>query len=636
MPAKIQEYQLLMYGVDKLSAPAEQASQATAKLAQQTKKLAEAQTFSQRVRAELLDKRQSGEMAVDRIFSGDGSKALDVLLRLGPEIAIASFAFDRLGAAAEGAAEHIKKVRDGSEGVVEALMGIARSIPIVGAAVAAGEGLGKLILTIGGYRPPEETIREAAEADKRTAEQQQRIEDARNRDRLIKLDGYAKQRETIEQKYKPKLDANNERRLHAPLESYMRGDHDQEIWEVRNIPGYASQHSEDEMATLRREAYTRRDHSAATKVYDEEEKRLKREKAKEMAEIDREEYQLRLQVIQEGEAKIREASERRETERLRRHHDVYDAERIDAERQYSEEIKRIDQENEKRKHDNPKLAGEFDRAAGLARDAAAAERNRKLQDGYYDQMRVNEQDGYELQKARLDAEHEARIRNLQIAENETGIQRENLRYAREAAEAAANSDFNKASFGLEAGTDELKRQEQLRQHRIDAAKAAQSAGNQQIDRQVEDHRLQVAEQLAQQQIDYYRRAGEAGDAAAERQARVLEIAQQYRQTEHASLAILKDQNATWGQRLQALLNVGKTEMQLQGAVARANQPGYAQAPGFGADYGVGAQYAAAPPVRIEAPDDLKPPTADEIGKAVADYMADALRRTFGVYSGTQN
>jgi hypothetical protein len=290
MAAKISEYTLMMYGVDKLSAPAHEASKATAELTRQTKALAETQTFAQKIRQELLNKRAEGETAVDRVFSGNGEKALDILLKLGPEVAITTFAFDRLGAAAEVASEHIKKVRDNTEGVAEALFNVAKGIPIFGTVVAAGEKAGHLIRTMVGLEDPDDVLRVAQERDKRIAGRASMVYAGRDRDRLLSLGAFDRQREEINQNYRNLLSLNDEKHRAAVQEARDEAEkaHKELFdieWNLKNVPGWARHHASEmkRLPQLRAEAGADIESNMRSygRPYEDEAARLKREKQEE-------------------------------------------------------------------------------------------------------------------------------------------------------------------------------------------------------------------------------------------------------------------------------------------------------------------------------------------------------------------
>src|SRR5690348_3376732 len=82
-------------------------------------------TLGQRVKEFRAEQRETGELALRRIFAGSGDRAFEYLFNLGPQAIVSTFAFRMLGEAANGAAEHIKKVREGTEGVAEAILHVA-------------------------------------------------------------------------------------------------------------------------------------------------------------------------------------------------------------------------------------------------------------------------------------------------------------------------------------------------------------------------------------------------------------------------------------------------------------------------------------------------------------------------------
>lgn len=105
-------------------------------------------SFGQKVKEWNRERRASGELAVDRLVGGSGEKALDYLFNMGPKVAIATFAFRGLGAAATELTEHLEKVRLAEEGVIEAAVEAAGKIPVFGDALKSGWEIGKAIRAV--------------------------------------------------------------------------------------------------------------------------------------------------------------------------------------------------------------------------------------------------------------------------------------------------------------------------------------------------------------------------------------------------------------------------------------------------------------------------------------------------------
>jgi hypothetical protein len=170
-------------------------------------------SLAKRVQAFRAEQRASGELALERTL-GSPERLTRFLFNLGPEAAVAEFGLRGVAKGFEKIDEALQK----NEAPARAFLDFLKEIPVLGAAAAAGDSLGKLLNTAMGVEDPEARLKRIEEANKKVEEQQKYFAEAGKRHALIGMDDQQKAEQALQDKY-AKLDTDNAKRRTEAMES---------------------------------------------------------------------------------------------------------------------------------------------------------------------------------------------------------------------------------------------------------------------------------------------------------------------------------------------------------------------------------------------------------------------------------